>query len=302
MTADTTAAPIKRKPKATAQPAETSLVLRTCAADMSSHSGFVWPGAGETATAPDWQATPECGNGLHGWLYGAGDHSLSSSLDEKAKWLVIEVESASIIMLGGKCKFPRGVVRFVGDRKSAADYLIANEPRAAGCAVIGAVLAVGDAQAAIVGACGSATAGDRGSATAGACGSATAGDRGSATAGDSGSATAGDSGSAIAGYRGSATAGDSGSAIAGVGGSATAGDSGSAAAGVGGSAAAGDRGSATAGAYGSATAGYRGEIRIRYYDSDADRYRTQIGYVGEGGIEPNVAYQLNSKHEFIRAA
>ena len=32
---------------------DTTLVLRTCAADMTSHSGFVWPEAGPVE-APDW--------------------------------------------------------------------------------------------------------------------------------------------------------------------------------------------------------------------------------------------------------
>src|ERR1700752_1281184 len=145
----------------------TSFVLRTCAADMSSHGGFVWPGVGEEAIAPDWDSTPECGNGLHGWLYGSGNYSCSSYLDETAKWLVVEVISDSIIMLGGKCKFPRGVVRFIGERKAATDFLIDREVRARTCAVIGASITVGDGEVAAVGALGTATAGDSGTAMAG---------------------------------------------------------------------------------------------------------------------------------------
>ena len=156
----------------------TALVLRSCNADMSSQNGFIWPGVGEVATAPDWIANDECGAGLHGWLYGQGDHSCSSYLDATSKWLVVEVEEAGIIMLGGKCKFQSGAVRFVGSKVDAATFLIANEPRSANVAVIGACLMVGDNQAVAVGALGTATAGNRGTATAGDSGTATAGKKG----------------------------------------------------------------------------------------------------------------------------
>jgi hypothetical protein len=225
----------------------TALVLRCCAPDMSSKGGFVWPGAGEEAVAPDWKDDGNCDHGLHGWLYGQGNHGCSDYWSNSgAKWLVVEVELSSVVMLGGKVKFPRGTVRFVGERHEAAAYLIAHEPQAAGVAVIGASLSVGDEQAVHVGALGTATAGDGGAATAGDGGTATAGYRGTATAGDGGTATAG--------YRGTATAGDG------------------------------------------------GELRIRWYDSKADRYRLAIAYVGEDGIEPNVAYRLDDEHKFVRAA
>jgi hypothetical protein len=310
-----------------------SLVLRTCRADMTSQNGFVWPNVGGIAEAPDWEATPECGNGLHGWLYGQGDHSCSSYLDSTAKWLVVEVDSDRIAMLGGKCKFPMAKVLFVGGKKDATDYLREHEPRSREVAVIGAQLVVGDDEAVTVGALGTATAGDSGTATAGDSGTATAGDSGTATAGDSGTATAGyrgtatagNSGTATAGYRGTATAGalgtatagdsgtatagDSGTATAGDSGTATAGDSGTATAGYRGTATAGDsgtatagyRGTATAGALGTATAGDRGEIRIRYWDSKAERYRTVIGYIGEDGLLPGVKYRLDDNHKFVKA-
>ena len=158
---------------------ETSLVLRVCAPDMTSRGGFKWPGVGETVSAPDWEANSECGAGLHGWLYGQGDHSCVSYWQQaEAKWLVLEVRSADIIMLGGKCKFPRAVVRFVGTKSEAADYIVANEPRAASVDVIGLVRLVGDKQSTLVGALGTATAGNYGTATAGEGGTATAGEGG----------------------------------------------------------------------------------------------------------------------------
>lgn len=85
--------------------------------------------------------------------------------------------------------------------------------------------------------------------------------------------SAGDGGSAITGDEGSSTAGDGGSAIAGVG------------------------GSSTAGVGGSATAGVDGIISIRYWDKN--RYRLCVGYIGEDGLLPGVAYRVE-RGAFVR--
>ncbi|WP_217990452.1 DUF7666 domain-containing protein [Pseudomonas aeruginosa] len=173
---------------------ETALVLRTCSADLTSHGGFRWPDKiGAVVEAPDWKKDNKCGHGLHGWLFGQGDHDCSSTVgDTDAKWLVVEVGLSDLIALGGKVKFPRCTVRHIGDKASATQFLIANEPRAAGVAVIGATLQAGDKELCQVGAYGTATAGYKGTATAGYKGTATAGDWGTATAGNEGTATAGD--------------------------------------------------------------------------------------------------------------
>ncbi|NAR60043.1 DUF7666 domain-containing protein [Acinetobacter haemolyticus] len=181
---------------------KTALVLRTCKSDLTSRGGFQWADVGGTTVAEDWIENKECGNGLHGWLFGSGDYSYSNYLDADSKWMVLEVDLKSIVMLGEKCKFPKAKTLFVGDKKSAADYLITNEPRAKNVSVIGASLEVGDNGSVLVGALGTATAGDWGTATAGASGT--------ATAGASGTATAGYKGTATAGYKGTATAGASG--------------------------------------------------------------------------------------------
>ena len=163
-----------------------SLVLRVCDSKGESHGGFVWPlDSGATVKAPDWNKRAECGNGLHGWLYGQGDHACTDRWQSAdAKWLVVEVESDSIVALGGKVKFPEGVVRFAGDAKSATDYLWEHEPRSRDVAVIGASRAEKqDGARVAVGALGTATAGYSGTATAGDSGTATAGDSGTATAG-----------------------------------------------------------------------------------------------------------------------
>jgi hypothetical protein len=159
----------------------TVLCLRSCAADMTSHNGFVWPREGEVV-APDWDPAPRCGGGLHGLLWGEGDGGLMR-WEEDAVWLVFEALASDVVDLGGKVKVPRATVVMVGERVAVAAWL---SERAPGRAVVS------------------------GTATAGYSGTATAGDRGTATAGDSGTATAGVSGTATAGYSGTATAGKEG--------------------------------------------------------------------------------------------
>ena len=251
------------------QSRNTSLVLRVCRPDYTSHNGFVWLSeVGVEVVAPDWRKNEKCGNGLHGWLYGQGDYACVMYWeDNDAKWMVLEVPSAEIVMLDGKCKFPRATVRFVGTRSEAAAFIIANEPNALDTTVIGACLKVGDDEVVRVGNLGTATAGKNGTASAGDYGTASAGDYGTASAGHRGRATAGIGGTATAGYLGTATAGH--------------------------------RGTATAGIGGTATAGEHGVIRLQWCDSQANRVRTKIGYVGEDGIEPGTAYCLNDKHEFV---
>ena len=61
---------------------------------------------------------------------------------------------------------------------------------------------------------------------------------------------------------------------------------------------AGDRGTATAGYSGTATAGHSGVISILYWDYISLREKVVIGYIGEGGLKPNVAYRLNAQAQF----
>ena len=181
--------------KTTKKTAETVLVLRTCSADMTSYGGFKWPKRGPVST-PAWLDNYECGNGLHGWLWGEGDGSLGQVDAPDAKWLVVRVLASEVRHgsghLIGKCKFPRGYVVHCGDRKSATEYIVKHG--ASGKAVIGVTATAGHY--------GTATAGDYGTATAGNDGTATAGNRGTATVGYGGTATAGDYGTATAGDRG----------------------------------------------------------------------------------------------------
>jgi hypothetical protein len=184
------------------------LILRTCDADMRSYNGFQWPESG-AVEAPDWKPIAECGNGLHGLLWGCGNARLLNH-DEDARWLIIAADPVDVIdVYGDKVKCRRAEVLLVGTRDEAIARLLA-EPASADLPIV----------------FGTATAGDRGTATAGDEGTATAGYEGTATAGDRGTATAGDEGTATAGYRGTATAGDRGTATAGDRGTATAGEGG----------------------------------------------------------------------------
>ncbi len=237
-----------------------ALVMRVCREGGRSYAlearGFTWPTEiGAECVAPDWNPTPECGYGLHGWLWGVGDVAGSGASwafeDPNAVWMVVEVDASSIVAIEDvkkKVKFPRGVVRFVGSAKDCAALIAPHAP-------VGSSLIAGTATA---GARGTATAGYAGTATAGDAGTATAGARGTATAGYAGTATAGYAGTATAGYAGTATAGYAGTATAGARGTATAGDAGIATAGARGTATAGYAGTATAGYAGTATAGARG--------------------------------------------
>lgn len=249
------------------------LALKSVNANMVSKNDFRWPESGQVE-APDWEATKECGNGLHAFAWGSGDGSLAN-WDEGARWLVIDVDiEAGMVELWGSIKFRRGTVVHCGDRISATQYLLSQNPGLKG--IIGA----------------SSVCGDGGAATAGDYGTATAGYRGTAIVGDHGTAIAGHRGAATAGRRGTATVGDGGTATVGNGGTAIAGDHGTATAGYCGIATAGDHGTATAGEHGTVAAGCDGSIVIRYYDFEKSRYRIACADVGEDGIEPGVTYRV----------
>ena len=305
-----------------------SIVLRICKADMTTYNGFIWPTKGYVE-APDWEATQECGNGLHGWFEAQGDASYSNYLNEPdAKYLVLKVKTDSIIHLDGKCKFPRAKVCFVGNRNEAIAYIEETYPYLRAMPLLFANRTAGDSGGVATGDCGTATAGDfgiaiagnygtvkvgyygtakagyNGTATAGKYGTATAGTYGTATADFRGTATVGDFGTATAGFRGTATAGDRGTATVGEYGTATAGKRGTATVGDYGTATVGDCGTAIAGDFGIAIAGIRGTVKvgssgiiqIHYF---TDRARIAIGYIGEKGLKPNVKYKLDANHNFV---
>ena len=146
----------------------TALYLRTVDAQHRSHGGFQWPtSVGAEVVAPDWDPRPVCGNGLHGLRWGEGRAELLS-LAPTAVWQVVEAADVDAVDLGGKHKFSRCVLRYIGDRAGAAAYILANGGAGRACAY--AVVTAGDDGTATAGVGGAATAGVGGTATAGAGG------------------------------------------------------------------------------------------------------------------------------------
>ena len=154
-----------KRAKKSEQVADVVCVLRCVPPSMRTTNEFLWPESGPVE-CPDWQPHAECGNGLHGWLWGEGDLSASGGVWEMpdAKWLVVCVAKKDVVELGGKVKYPRGEVVFCGTREAAANKIC--ELGASG-SVHFATRAAGNH--------GTATAGDYGTATAGNYGTATAG-------------------------------------------------------------------------------------------------------------------------------
>ncbi len=114
------------------------LVIRTVDKNLQSLGGpegkgrgFQWPSTGPVACS-DWDPKPECGNGLHGLLWGEGDWSLLSYADD-AVWLLVEVLKTDIVSLGQKVKFPKGEVVFSGGRADAITKILCHVDRMAGC-------------------------------------------------------------------------------------------------------------------------------------------------------------------------
>jgi hypothetical protein len=103
------------------------LVLRTCHMDMVSSRGFVWPEAGGLAECSDWNPEPICGYGLHGWLWAVGRVQGTGAeygfTEEGAKWLVLEVDSADVVEIDQKVKFPRAHILLVSDVKTCVEFI-----------------------------------------------------------------------------------------------------------------------------------------------------------------------------------
>ena len=116
-------------------------------------------------------------------------------------------------------------------------------------------------------------------------------DDGVSISGVHGFSTSGDYGNSASGDYGNSASGDCGIS--------TSGDYGKSTSGDGGKSASGDFGTSTSGDYGTSTSGVGGTLIIKWYDGS--RYRTAVAYVGENGIEPNVAFKLDDKGKFIKA-
>jgi hypothetical protein len=117
--------------------------------------------------------------------------------------------------------------------------------------------------------------GDYGVSTSDYGGTSTSGNFGTSISGDYGKSISGDYGKSISDYHGASISGDGGTSISGIGGISTSGEG------------------------GTSTSSIGGKLNIKLHDSY--RYRTAVAYVGENGIEPNVAYKLDDDGNFIKA-
>ena len=115
---------------------KTVLILRTTDKDNKSYGGFQWPELGPVE-CPDWNPKPQCGNGLHGWLWGAGNWGLKTQ-GEGIKWKVVEVLASDVVDIdGSKVKFPKGNV--IGSFSTWTDAMAVIRARALKSAEIVAV-------------------------------------------------------------------------------------------------------------------------------------------------------------------
>ena len=178
------------------------LVLRTCNDDGTSRNSFVWPlTVGSTVTCPDWDSKPECGNGLHGLLWGEGNGELLS-WEEDDKWLVLEVEESDIIDLGGKVKFPSCKVVHVGDQKSATNYMYEHSKLKA---IVGLMIQVGNSSTILSGYGSKITSGEGSKITSGEGSKITSGDYNTITSGDYSTITSGNYSTITSGNRSTIT-------------------------------------------------------------------------------------------------
>jgi hypothetical protein len=164
----------------------THLFLRTTDRDGKSYNGFQWPmEVGAIVTAPDWEPTAECGNGLHGLLDGLGDGS-HLLFDADAIWWIVEADDA--IDLQGKHKFQSCRVVAFGPRHEVTAQLYAMRPGP----IHGITLTGGD-YATLTGGYGATLTGGYGATlTGGDCATLTGGDRATLTGGDRATLTGGD--------------------------------------------------------------------------------------------------------------
>ena len=251
------------------------LVLKVVGPRGESHGGFIWPlDVGAVVEAPDWQPTKACGNGLHGWLWGAGYPEVAGSrVDaDDSRWLVLAVAGESVIDLAGKVKFQRCRIAFAAaesgpkGRAACVSVLLVHAPL--GGAPNWSNLAGGEA---------SNLAGGVRSSLAGGVRSNLAGGYASNLAGGEASNLAGGVRSNLAGGEASNLAGGEASNLAG-----------------------GEASAVSTGADGLATSGKGGIVRggtnavlVTLYSTGPNRadYSYSIGQAGKGGILPDVWYE-----------
>ena len=101
------------------------LIVKCTNADRVAYGGFVYPAeVGAVVGASDWNPEATCGSGLHGWAWGLGIGE-GKEADYHGVWYVLAVDPKDVVNLSGKCKFPRGTVRYVGQWAGALSMTLA---------------------------------------------------------------------------------------------------------------------------------------------------------------------------------
>jgi hypothetical protein len=236
--------------------------------------------------AQDWDPIPECGKGLHGWLWGEGNHIVCDWWDDpKAKWLVAAVWEADLIDLTQKVKFPRAYVVFCGERHEAASKII--QLGATGPVMF--CTKTGGNGSILTGGAGSILTGNNYSTLTGGRNSKLNGGYYSILKGGVCSILTGGTGSTLTGGTDSTLTSGRNSTLNGGDGSILNGDKWSYLT--------GGEGSILTGGEGSILTGGEGSIFIFRIWHD-NRYRLHVAYVGENGIEPNKPHKLKDKNIF----
>ena len=286
-----------------------SLVLKVVSADMKSYGGFQWPGVGGIAVAADWDASPVCGGGLHGWLNGVGYLACQSwSDDPMSKWLVLSVNTDTIVDTDGKVKFPKAEVVHVGDRKSASDVILATGFIGP---VIGATVTGGDGatvtggdDATVTGGYGATVTGGNYATVTGGCGATvtgrysatvTGGDRATVTGGYGATVKGGDGATVTGGDGATVTGGDDATVTGGYGATVKGGDRATVKGGDGAKVTGGDGATVTGGYGATVKGGCNAVLSLIFYKG---RRMTVIVRVGENGIRANTPYKLNDCNKF----
>ena len=234
------------------------LILRTNDKNNQSRGDFQYPTKGYVE-APDWEATNECGFGLHGALKGVGNGCLFN-WNNDAIWMVLEVKESEIINLGDKVKFKGGNIVYSGTRQEATKLLY-DVYRNVG--IIGLDYH-SDKKEMIVGGYYSTLTGGYNSTLTGGNESILSGDFGSTLIGGNYSTLTGGDYSTLTGGNWSTLIG-------------------------------GNRSTLTGGIGSTLSGGDNSVLRFKYWDESRDRIKTY--YVGENGVKPNTKYRLNGNFE-----
>jgi hypothetical protein len=251
------------------------LFMKTTDKDGKAHGGFQWPlEVGATVTAPDWEPTKECDNGLHGILNGEGGIG-HLSFEPDALWWIVEADDA--IDLDGRHKFQSCKIVAFGKREQITPMM----RRMTGGAVDGLIETGADRSTLAGGACSILTGGYGSMLTGGNCSTLTGGDFSIITSVD-GSTLTGGFGSIITGSARSNITGGHESTLTGGYGSTIVGGCGSTLMG-------GHESTLTSGI----------QSTLIFWRMVKLCRRAIVAHVGENGILPNKAYRANKDHTAV---